>query len=50
MFIGIYNHPPPAGVGITAVEVKKTWYNEAIEFASAYALKSAIWLARLPPA
>jgi len=36
------------GLGIHANEVKETWYNEAVAFASAYAAKSALWLIKLP--
>jgi hypothetical protein len=48
LFIGIYHHPPPADLGIEYVEVKDTWTNEAIAFASSYAAKSALWLIRFP--
>jgi hypothetical protein len=50
VFLGIYDHPPPdvvAGV-IHGHEVAPTWTNKVLEFASAYAAKSALWLAKLP--
>jgi hypothetical protein len=49
--MGIYHHPPPAdlqSVGVSFHEVKDTWTNEAIAFASSYAAKTALWLRRLP--
>lgn len=47
-FIGIYGHPAPPDLGIYSVQVKDTWTNEAIHFASSYAAKSALWLLRFP--
>lgn len=50
MFLGIYGHPVPPDLQpyFTSEEVSNTWSNEAIHFASAYAAKSLLWLAKLP--
>jgi hypothetical protein len=48
-FLGIYHHPPDPELGITGREVKDTWTNEAVAFASSFAAKSALWLIRFPP-
>lgn len=48
-FIGIYGHTPPSGVGLSYRQVKNTWTNEAIHFASSYAAKSALWLKNILP-
>lgn len=49
-FLGIYGHPPDSSLSsfVHAQEVKPTWTNEAIHFASSYLAKSALWLAKLP--
>lgn len=46
MFLGIYHHPPGPGVSdyVDAHEVKDTWTNEAIAFASSYVTRTALWL------
>jgi hypothetical protein len=51
VFLGIYHHPVPEGPMqdfVHSHEVKDTWTNEAIAFASSYAAKSALWLLKLP--
>lgn len=50
-FLGIYHHPPPEALAgwIHGVEVKDTWTNEAIAFASNYAARTALWLRILVP-
>jgi hypothetical protein len=42
--LGIYDHVPPAGSGIQSAGIGNSWSAKVGEFATSYALKSAIWL------
>lgn len=51
MFIGIYDHPPSStleAAGVTGREVADSRLAEVGQFATSYAVKTAIWLLRLP--